>query len=113
MPGAMLSVPTGLVDIVRDFLEAHQLMRRLFERYRREELRFSELEELVGLSQSALSQHLARLRHVIDRPRELHRALELRLGPPMRLRDERTHLFALGAAASGLGRVLGGFSKRC
>lgn len=38
----------GFVTIVRDFLRAHQLMRRLVARYRSSELRFEELEELVG-----------------------------------------------------------------
>jgi len=38
----------GFVTIVRDFLHAHQLMRRLVARYRSSELRFEELRELVG-----------------------------------------------------------------
>ncbi|MGH0028658.1 MAG: hypothetical protein ACQGVC_02620 [Myxococcota bacterium] len=38
----------GLVDIAREFLGAHHLMRRLFERYRRGELRFEALQELIG-----------------------------------------------------------------
>jgi tetratricopeptide (TPR) repeat protein len=38
----------GLVDIARDFLDAHQRVRELFARHRSGELRFHELEELVG-----------------------------------------------------------------
>lgn len=44
MPG----VRTGLVDIVRDFIDAHQLFERLFGRFRSGELRFEELERLVS-----------------------------------------------------------------
>jgi tetratricopeptide (TPR) repeat protein len=38
----------GLVDIARDFLDAHQRVRELFARHRSGELRFYELEDLVG-----------------------------------------------------------------
>jgi tetratricopeptide (TPR) repeat protein len=38
----------ALVDIVREFLAAHRLMQRLFARFRSSELRFEELEDLVG-----------------------------------------------------------------
>jgi hypothetical protein len=38
----------GLVDIAREFLGAHRLMRRLFERHRAGELRFEELAALIG-----------------------------------------------------------------
>jgi hypothetical protein len=38
----------ALVDITREFLAAHRLMRRLFARYRDEDLAFEELEDLVG-----------------------------------------------------------------
>ena len=43
----MPSAEQGLVHIVRDFLDAHQLMERLFRRPT-EELRFEDLQELVG-----------------------------------------------------------------
>ena len=38
----------GLVDIAREFVAAHALMRRLFARHRAGALRFDELEDLVG-----------------------------------------------------------------
>jgi hypothetical protein len=46
--GRVPSRDAALVDIVREFLAAHRLMRRLFARYRSGELRFEELEDLVG-----------------------------------------------------------------
>jgi tetratricopeptide (TPR) repeat protein len=39
--------PIGLVDIVRDFLATHRLMRSLFARYRAGELGFADLAELI------------------------------------------------------------------
>ncbi|MCH2172190.1 hypothetical protein MK489_15500 [Myxococcota bacterium] len=44
----MSSVESALVDIVREFTSAHQLIQVLFDRYREGTLRFSELEELIG-----------------------------------------------------------------
>jgi hypothetical protein len=44
----MSAARPGLIDIVREFLTAHELMRRLFARHRQGALRFEELEELVG-----------------------------------------------------------------
>lgn len=44
----MPPVDPRLVDITREFLFAHQLVRRLLERYRQGRLRFDELQELVG-----------------------------------------------------------------
>ncbi len=38
----------GRVDIVRDFLAAHQAIRSLFARYRRGTLRFEELQTLFS-----------------------------------------------------------------
>ena len=44
----MPSVEAALVDIVREFLTAHQLMRSLFARYRDETLEFAELAQLIS-----------------------------------------------------------------
>lgn len=66
----MESFPTGLVDIVRDFLEAHQLMRRLFGRYRRDELRFEELEKLVGDGEGSVLFRLKERCHALFRTGE-------------------------------------------
>lgn len=39
---------SGLVEIVRDFLLAHQMLDRLSERYRSETLRFEDVQALIG-----------------------------------------------------------------
>src|SRR5262249_56111628 len=44
----MPAVESGLVEIVREFLAAHRLLRKVSERYRASELAFEEVGELVG-----------------------------------------------------------------
>ena len=44
----MPAVESGLVEIVREFLVAHRLLRRVSERYRAGQLAFDEVGELVG-----------------------------------------------------------------
>ena len=44
----MPAVESGLVEIVREFVVAHRLLRRVGERYRAGELAFDEVGELVG-----------------------------------------------------------------
>jgi hypothetical protein len=44
----MPAVESGLVEIVREFLVAHRLLRRVSERYRAGQLAFGEVGELVG-----------------------------------------------------------------
>jgi hypothetical protein len=44
----MPAVDSGLVEIVREFLLAHRLLRRVSERYRAGQLAFEEVGELVG-----------------------------------------------------------------
>ena len=44
----MPAVESGLVEIVREFLVAHRLLRRVSERYRAGQLAFAEVGELVG-----------------------------------------------------------------
>jgi hypothetical protein len=44
----MPAVDSGLVEIVREFVVAHRLLRRVAERYRAGELAFDEVGELVG-----------------------------------------------------------------
>lgn len=44
----MSAARSGLVDIAREFLEAHRLMRRVFTRHRDGSLRFEELTALIG-----------------------------------------------------------------
>ncbi len=63
----MRSLPTGLVGIVRDFLAVHQLVRRLLERYRCEELRFEELANLVGDDEGSVLYRLKERCHALFR----------------------------------------------
>jgi tetratricopeptide (TPR) repeat protein len=44
----------GLVEIVRDFVEAHQLWLRLVARYRKGELRFEQLKAFVGEDENSV-----------------------------------------------------------
>lgn len=50
----MRATGPGLVDIAREFLGAHRLMRRLFARHRNGELRFEELAALIGDDEDSL-----------------------------------------------------------
>jgi len=43
----------GLVDIVREFLSVHGLLRRLFERHHAGSLRFEEVQALAGDNESS------------------------------------------------------------
>lgn len=64
---AMPSVDAALVDIVREFFSAHRLLVRLFERYGAGELRFSELEDLVGDDERAVLYRLKERCHSLFR----------------------------------------------
>jgi hypothetical protein len=57
----------GFVTIVRDFLHAHQLMRRLVARYRSSELRFQELHQLVGDDDESVLYRLKERCHALFR----------------------------------------------
>jgi tetratricopeptide (TPR) repeat protein len=78
MEGAMFSASNGLVEIVRDYVEAHQLMRRLFARARRGDLRFAELEELVGDDEGSVLYRLKERCHSLFRPRAESSTLAMR-----------------------------------
>ena len=60
----------GLVDIVRDFLYADTLTRRLFARYRVGTLRFEEVQELVGDGEGSVLFRLKEHCHALFRPRD-------------------------------------------
>ncbi len=64
----MRSPDAGLVDIVREFLAAHELLGRVFARLRSGELRFEELHELVGDSEEAVLYRLKERCHALFRP---------------------------------------------
>jgi hypothetical protein len=64
----MTSVPVSLVDILREFLTAHQLLDQLTERYRRNELAFAELKEFVGDDEGSVLFRLKEKCHALFRP---------------------------------------------
>ena len=63
----MRSAPIGLVDIVREFLLAHRLLRRLFERQRSGGLRFDELQALAGDTEASVLFRLKERCHALFR----------------------------------------------
>jgi hypothetical protein len=65
------STEVGLVDIVREFLAAHQLLRRMFERHRRSELRFDEVQALAGDTEASALFRLKERCHELFRGGEL------------------------------------------
>ncbi len=64
----MLDLSVGLVDIVRDFLAAHQQMRAVFARHREGTLRFEDLVELVGGDERSELFRLKERCHALFRP---------------------------------------------
>ncbi len=60
----------GLVDIVRDYLVADTLTRRLFARFRAGELRFDEVQALVGDDEDSVLYRLKEHCHALFRPHE-------------------------------------------
>ncbi len=63
----MPSVDAALVDIVREFFDAHESLRRVIARYRSGELRFSELEDLVWDDERAVLYRLKERCHSLFR----------------------------------------------
>ncbi len=61
-------VQAALVDIVRDFLEAHQLIEQISARYGAGELRFEGLERLVGDDEESVLFRLKERCHSLFRP---------------------------------------------
>lgn len=64
---AVRSAPAGLVDIVREFLLAHRLLRRLFERQRSGSLRFDEVQALAGDTEASVLFRLKERCHALFR----------------------------------------------
>jgi tetratricopeptide (TPR) repeat protein len=64
MPSALAS----LVDILREFLTAHELLDQLAERYQRDELIFAELKEFVGDDEGSVLYRLKEKCHALFRP---------------------------------------------
>jgi tetratricopeptide (TPR) repeat protein len=61
------SAPAGLVDIVREFMLAHRLLRRLFERQRSGDLRFEEVQALAGDTEASVLFRLKERCHALFR----------------------------------------------
>jgi hypothetical protein len=74
----MTDVSADLVDIVRDLMAAHRTMKRLFARYRSGDLRFAELEELIGDAESSILFRLKGRCHALFRPRDPESAMSTR-----------------------------------
>lgn len=74
----MHGVQSGLVDIVRDFLVAHDLMQRTFERFRAGTLRFKEVEALVGDDEGSALYRLKERCHALFRGEQPQSALTMR-----------------------------------
>jgi len=64
----MTSAPAGLVDILREFLTADELLGQLAEKYKRDELTFAELQEFVGDSDFSVLFRLKEKCHSLFRP---------------------------------------------
>jgi hypothetical protein len=63
----MTSAPANLVDILREFFTAHQLLDQLTDRFRRNELTFSELQEFVGDDEGSVLFRLKEKCHALFR----------------------------------------------
>jgi hypothetical protein len=64
----MASAPASLVDILREFLTAHEQLDQLAEKYGRNELAFSDLQEFVGDSDNSVLFRLKEKCHSLFRP---------------------------------------------
>jgi hypothetical protein len=63
----MAAVESGLVEIVREFLAAHRLLRRVSERYRSRQLTFEEIGALVGDDERSVLFRLKERSHALFR----------------------------------------------
>jgi hypothetical protein len=57
----------GLVQVTRDFLEAHRMLRRVGQRHRAGELTFTEIQELVGDGEESVLFRLKECSHALFR----------------------------------------------
>ena len=64
----MASAPASLVDILREFLTAHEQLDRIAEKYGRNELHFSDLQDFVGDSDNSVLFRLKEKCHSLFRP---------------------------------------------
>jgi hypothetical protein len=68
----------ALADITREFLAAHRLMQRLFALYRSDDLRFEDLEQLVGDDEQSVLFRLKGRCHALFRREHERRAVAMR-----------------------------------
>ena len=66
----MASAPASLVDILREFLTAHEQLDQLAEKYKRDDLAFFDLQEFVGDSDNSVLFRLKEKCHSLFRPEE-------------------------------------------
>ncbi|MGE4606109.1 MAG: hypothetical protein AAEJ52_05145, partial [Myxococcota bacterium] len=64
----MASPQTSMVDILREFLEAQELLNQLADRFERDELSFAELQEFVGDDDGRVLFRLKEKCHALFRP---------------------------------------------
>ena len=74
----MPSREAALADITREFLSAHRLMQRLFALYRSDDLRFEDLEHLVGDDEHSVLFRLKGRCHALFRREPGRRAVAMR-----------------------------------
>jgi len=74
----MTDVSSDLVEIIRTFLVAHRTTKRLFAQYRRGELRFADLQELIGGDESSILFRLKERCHARFRPWDAASAMAMR-----------------------------------
>lgn len=139
MPLRRAPIDSDLVDIVRDFMAAHRMLRQLAARHRSGQLAFAEVQELVGDGEEAVLFRLKERSHILFRdrmvaagsaigPEELfdlaigslfHEAMKFRenfyqrdvYGPKIRALREASVPDAAGLL-SGFERILGGAGQR-
>jgi len=116
----MNALHSGLVDIVRDFFAAHRAMGVLFESHRARSLRFKQVEQLAGDSDTSVLFRLKERCHILFRdphdPRMRRRTLlDLAVGSlfheAMKVRENLYQLEVYGPKVRELRRDLQGESS--
>jgi len=74
----MNNLSADLVEIIRTYLAAHRTTKRLFAQFRNNELRFAQLQELVGGDESSILFRLKERCHALFRPRDAESAMAMR-----------------------------------
>ena len=76
--GPMDNLSADLVEIIRTYLAAHRTTKRLFAQFRNNELRFGQLQELIGGDESSILFRLKERCHALFRPRDTESAMAMR-----------------------------------